>query len=324
MHPPARVRLGLVVLTVLIPALGQAQSADLGAARANLARETISALPTTSGAAAPTESGPGSTLGDVAPSSPGDMDLGEQLILSRIPRYQMFTVFADTSLYWTSNAALLDNANARSDMMWVSQLGFSVQPKLTENIFLEATVRQQVFQYNRYDFLNFNSFDAGGGLTGLFDVLGGLGTFLRFNYNRLVDPSDYTEISVENTLQAGINKPIPINRAQYAYAGANASWSLWTTPWVTRRHSYNLFAGYGARLARSLDAQVYYRLSLYDYTTMDRLDVAQTVGLGLTFNFSRWFSLNASTSAVWSRSTMEVFNYNVVNAGGGLSASVRF
>lgn len=298
-------------------------AAEVGAARADIARDTIQALP-----AAPGEMVPGSAadsvFGEVAPPSPGDQDLGEQLILSRPPRYQMFNVFGDTSLFWTSNAALLKNSLARSDMLWVSQGGVSVQPKLTENLFLEGTVRQQVFQYNRFQFLNFNSFDAGGGLSAIFSHFGGWGAYFRFNYNRLIDAVEFNEISVENTLQAGLNKPIAINRAQFAYVGANASWSLWTEPWIVRRHSYNLFGGYNVRLARALDAQVYYRLSLYDYVTVDRLDTVQTLGFGVTFNATKWLALNASSSFVWSRSSLSVFNYNVVNMGGGLSAAVRF
>ena len=43
-----------------------------------------------------------------APSSPGDPDLGEQVILKRREKVRPFTVSADVSGFYTTNAALTD------------------------------------------------------------------------------------------------------------------------------------------------------------------------------------------------------------------------
>jgi hypothetical protein len=61
---------------------------------------------------------------ETVPASPGDDDLGVQLILKKREQYRPFQVFGDVAGSYTSNAFLTENG-ARGDYFFVGQVGAS-------------------------------------------------------------------------------------------------------------------------------------------------------------------------------------------------------
>jgi hypothetical protein len=122
----------------------------------------------------------------IAPSSPGDADLGEQVLLKRQDKATPFSAFANLSGFYTNNAALT-NAARVDDFFFVGEVGVSYQPRFTAELLGEITVREADFRYARYDALDFESLNAGAGLTYTPHYLGGIALSARYNYNRLTD-----------------------------------------------------------------------------------------------------------------------------------------
>ncbi|GAB4246019.1 MAG: hypothetical protein OHK005_11700 [Candidatus Methylacidiphilales bacterium] len=259
---------------------------------------------------------------NIAPSSPGDDDLGLQQILSRRERYKAFTIFGDVSSYYTSNA-FLTKRNTLSDAYVVGQVGALWQPQIVGNLFGELSLRQQFFRYDEFDVLDFNAFNTGAGLFYLLSDFGDILVSLRYNYQRLSPRDSFAAFYENHSITPGAQKVFPFSRAHYAYVGWNSQISF-TDPNGPQRDEHSLFVGYSANLTRSLVAQAYYRLAYFDYSRGNREDLNQTLSGGLSYNFTDWLSLNGSVAGTFNHSNQPAFDYDSVSVGGGLSMRYRF
>lgn len=259
---------------------------------------------------------------EAAPSK-GDDDLGQQLILKEKAKFRPFNIFGSFDSYYTTNVALTKN-NQLDDAFYVGQVGASYTPRITDNLYGEVTVREQFFRYDQYGVLDFDSFNAGGGLSYILSNFYDIGLSGRFNFNRLTDAQQGQEFYKEYSLTFTQQKAFVLSRAHYVYVGALERVNM-SDPVVPQRNEYALFTGYQAKLTRNLDAGLYYRLSWFDYATGGRDDLNQNLSLGLTYNIMEWLSLNASTSFGFNNSNQPAFfNYDVINTGGGLSLNYKF
>lgn len=272
----------------------------------------------------------GRFMDGIAPSSPGDDDLGLQQILSRRDKYKAFTIFGDVSGFYTSNAFLTKN-NTQGDAYVVGQVGGVWQPQIVGNLFGEINLRQQFYRYDQFSILDFNSLNTGGGLSYLLQDFGEVLVSLKYNYNRL-SPGETTAAFYEShTITPGAQKIFSFSRAHFAYVGWNSAIQF-TDPYSSntapanaiQRDEHSLFAGYNVKLTRALTAQAYYRLSYYDYAFGGRDDLNQTASLGVSYNFTDWVALYASFSANFNNSNKSVFDYTSTTSGGGLSLRYRF
>jgi len=259
---------------------------------------------------------------EAVPSS-GDADLGQQLILKEKPKFRPFRVFGGFDSYYTTNVALA-KTDQLDDAFFVGQVGASYQPRITESLYGEVTVREQFFRYDEFGVLDFDSFNAGGGLSyilrNFYDIaLGG-----RFNFNRLTDEQQGQEFYKEYALTFTQQKAFVLSRAHYVYVGALQEVNM-TDPVIPQRNEYALFTGYQAKLTRNLEAGLYYRLSWFDYATQGRDDLNQNLSVSLSYKIMDWLSLDASTSFGFNNSNQPAFfNYDVINTGGGLSLNYKF
>ena len=266
-----------------------------------------------------TESG---TVGyETAPSSPGDADLGQQVLLRRQERAMPFSAFANVSGFYTNNAALT-NAAQVEDYFFVGEVGVSYQPRITQELVAEITVRQGVFRYAKYDVLDFESLNVGAGLTYAPQWLGGVALSARYNFNRLTDGDKHDEFFKNQTLTLAALRSFELSKAHYLFAGASAVFG-WSDPVAPQRDEYGVFAGYHLNLTRSLSTDLYYRVAYYDYLE-GRADWNQTVALSVKWDVTKWFNVSASVSGGFNNSNQDVFDYDVFNGGVALSGTITF
>lgn len=267
----------------------------------------------------------------VAPSSPGDADLGEQVILKRQQRATPWTFTLETSVNATSNIALSDN-NPKSDAFFLGQMALSYQRKLRENVLLEATVSQGVFRYDRFKAFDFDSLNAGLGGTW---YVKGLALSARYNYNRLTDGSRRREFFRQHSVTFGVQKTISLNSAVFTYFGGTARIN-WNEPLNTQRDEYALYVGGRAAITRSFTLDAFYRAALFAYNfpfatgalgsgqRKDRRDLNQTLSLAIRYQPKPWVSASVSTSFGLNHSNTSPFDYEVVNGGLTLGLLFRF
>lgn len=258
-----------------------------------------------------------------APPSPADADLGEQRLLVPDSRYKSLTLFANASEFYTSNAALT-NGGTQGDWFTALQFGGSWVPRIAGSLYGEVSVLQQLYRYAEYSNLSFNSLDVGGGLIYVFRDLGDLSVFARYNYNLLTDASSSNSIFYQQTIRLGLQKPFVFSRAHSATVAFNTDLNLDGWPDYALRNRFALLAGYQVNLTRRLQANVFYQIAYFPFLDVDRRDWNQILSAGLAYNFTPWFSVNASISASFNDSNENFFTYNVFNTGAGVSAVLRF
>lgn len=259
--------------------------------------------------------------GDEAPASPGDPDLGEQVILKRREKATPFRLSADVSGFYTSNAALTD-VRTVDDFYLVGQVGVTYQTRIANDLAGEITLRQAAFRYAELSDLDFESLNLGAGLTYIVRPLWGTAVSARYNYNRLTDGSEHQEFFKNQTLTLSLFKSFELSKAHYIYAGYSSIFG-WSDPVAPQRDEHGFFLGYRANLTRSVSTELFYRIAVFDYVG-GRDDLNQVVGLSVSYSPTKWLSLSTSASGGFNRSDREILDYRVFNAGLTIYASITF
>lgn len=258
-----------------------------------------------------------------ATPSPADQDLGEQRLLVPDTRYKPFTLFANASEFYTSNAALA-NGGGQGDWFTALQFGASWLPRIAGTLYGEVSATQQLYRYADLSGLSFNSLDVGGGLIYIFRNLGDLSAFARYNYNLLTNASASDLTFYQQTIRLGLQKPFVFSRAHSATVAVNTDLNLDGWPDYALRNRFALLAGYQANLTRYLQGSLFYQIAYFPFLDTSRRDWNQILSAGLACNFTPWFSINASVSASFNNSNENFYTYSVLNTGGGVSALIKF
>ncbi len=261
-------------------------------------------------------------VGEPAPDSPGDNDLGEQVILKRQEKPNPFTVFGEVSGFDTTNAALTKH-NEKNDGFLFSQVGFSYQPRINRDLSADFTIRQAVFRYATFSQLDFESLNIGTGLTYVDESLWNVAFSARYNFNLLTDAVSYKDFFEDHTLTLGALKTFSLSKAHFLYAGFSGVLG-WSIPSASERDEVGPYFGYHSALTRNLTLDLFYRIAWFHYNFGNREDLNQTLAAALQYNFTPWLSINASLSSGFNNSNHSQLDYTTLNSGGGLSVSYKF
>lgn len=291
-----------------------AQTVQTDAARADIARTQ---------AGFGSDISPGGEINGHAVPSPNDPDLGEQAILKRSESYQPFTVSVALPIYYTSNVALVKSGE-QDDFVEAPVVALSYQPRLTNTLYGFVLVREQLFYYDRFDGLNFGSFDAQAGLIYLVPAWHNLVLRGDFIYNRLTEKDSFDAFFSNYSIFVNAEMPFRLDRAQQMSLGVDANISVTADPEQPRRNDYEAYVGYTVNLTRYLSIDAVGRLVVRQYQLTDRADLSEVLSTGANFNFNRYFSASAISTLAANQSNQGMFNYKVANVGGLLSLSVKF
>src|SRR5207247_11357202 len=185
-------------------------SANDGAAQtANQAQLTREQAPS---AFPPTTPPSGAEGGNVV-SAPGDADLGQQQILKRVEGYQPFTISAGMPFYWTSNVALTRSAE-QSDFVVAPTFAAFYEPRISSTLYGLIDVRVQLFYYDRFDNLNFGSFDVEVGLRYLVPQWHNLLLRVDYDYNRLTEKNSFAAFFQNHAFIIDSSVPSQFDRPQ--------------------------------------------------------------------------------------------------------------
>jgi hypothetical protein len=247
---------------------------------------------------------------------------GVQQLLKEEERQRRFRAFADVSAFVTNNVALT-RTNTRSDSFLVATFGLEYRQALPHGFQLEASARVAGFRYNEFRQLDFDSIDAGAGLSYHTEKLGGLDLFTRYNFNQLIGADTDESFFTNHTVTFGVQKVVSFSNAHYVVMGISGQLGF-ADPKVSERSEWSAFAGYHLQATRRLETDLFYRYGYFVYSEGERRDHNHTVSLAVRYGFTEWFSASASGFATWNRSERSVFDYDAGNVGGGLTLSLQF
>ncbi len=213
-----------------------------------------------------------------APESPGDSDLGEQLLLQPVNSYRPLSVYASGNGHWTSNAALTES-DRLEDFFWRHNAGATFLPYLTGNLYGEISGTYGSYQYADNSNLDFDALDAGSGLVNIFPNLGNLSLSARYNYTRYSGSGE--ELFSDHSVELAAFKPIPLGLYHYFYFGWESDFSFDADPEYAKRHEHSITSGYHYSPAEKLSLEIYYRLAINDYESNARTDLNHTFGAAI-------------------------------------------
>ena len=317
---PNRALLPIVVLSLLPWAFQAARaqqfSAQTAAGQIERARLPNPTLPLAPGALASGEPAENSNSEDATwlPATSGDNDLGVQSLLSAPVRRNPWTLFANGGFVYTTNVALTPR-NPQGDEFFVGEGGAGYDFKLTPDLNLAASVRQQYFAYDTFDQLDFGSLNFGLGLTYTAHRLDDVILSAQLGFTRLTRRGIWdNEFFRDGSLDLGVQKLFTLGRAQLVSAGFDIGLNV-SVPHVAEREEFGLSTGYILQITRHLSVQAGGRAAYYLYAASGREDFNFAGSAGATYEIAPWCSVGASISGVVDRSDRQVFDYDVFNTG---------
>lgn len=264
---------------------------------------------------------------DAAPAPPGEVsakesDAGEQWLLKMRPERHLYSLSASASGQYTDNVALTRRGGIPERYL-IADAGGSARIPLASWLQGELDLRFSIFRYEEFRQLDFNSIDAGTGLSASISSLWGLSPFLRYNFTALFSDETGDTFFKNHTVTLGAQKIFSLAPAHYIWTGGAAAFGF-SDPAAARRNEYSLFAGYHLDATRALGLDLSYRIAWLQYVEGDRDDLNQSVSLGLRYRAADWLSASGSVSYTHNVSNSATFDYQAFNTGVGLSLSIRF
>jgi hypothetical protein len=252
-----------------------------------------------------------------------DDALGAQRFLKSQQSVRPFAAAAEIFGFKTNNVGLT-GTDMQSDEFLVGSVAFSYRTALGQRAAVDFTARASAFRYNEFRVLDFNSIDAGVGITWVPEKLGGVALLARYNFTELFSESDGDGFFKNHTITVGAQKNFVLSRAHYLFAGLSAQ-AGFADPAAAQRDEYSAYGGYHVDLTQHLEADLSYRYGFFHYREEgSRRDHNQSVTIALKYNVTDWFAVSATTFFGWNRSNRAVFDYDVVNGGVGLGVTARF
>jgi len=263
-----------------------------------------------------------------SPSTPGDSDLGDQVLLYEEPPYDPFQIGARFTIIHTNNV-LLSDLNPDDDRYAVYEGFFNFTPRITSRLYGNIGYSHQFYHYQERGNLNFDSQTVTAGLSAPMPELWNILLYANYSYNRLTyakgnpDGDALTEFYRSHAATAGILKSIPFSRAHYLYFGPSGRWAL-TDPFTVARDEYSFLFGYDVDFTRWLNANLAHTTNFFDYKSNDRDDINQVLTGTVTVSPWSWLDVSVFSSYGTNNSTNEALNYEFFNIGGRVQASYEF
>lgn len=259
-----------------------------------------------------------------AVSTPNDSDMGTQQIVKKQPAYMPFTATAGTPVYYTSNAALTPH-NVHADVITAPVVALYFEPRLANNLYAFADIREQIFYYGHYNNLDFGSLDVELGLSYTLPQLHNLLLRGEYDLNRLTfSDRVFDEFYTNHSLIFNAELPFPIGRNQQFAIGVDANISVAADFQSPRRNDYDAYIGYSLVLTREFSLSAAGRFVARDYHQNDRLDLSEIVSLTATYQLTPWWDVSAIGSFARNDSNHDAFDYTVGNVGGTMAFSLKF
>ncbi|MDX2081317.1 MAG: hypothetical protein SFU53_11085 [Terrimicrobiaceae bacterium] len=302
-------------LPLALAGCGVAVAADSGSAGpARVTRDTLSALNRFESF---------TPADEFAPTSPADPDLGEQLLLTKKQRYRPFSINANWSTTWTSNA-FYTPSNPSSDVLMSAGAELVALPHLGGNFFLEGTGSFRGYRYFRNPVLDFNSVDATAGVLKVFRELWDIGVYGRYEYSGLFNPRSGGELLHEHSLVVGARKMFQFSRAHALFVSAEADFTLGGEPEYALAHDFTFFAAHQVQWTRFVQTSFYYQMQALSFLEGGRADLRNNFGFSVNLQPLRWLTVYSTTWLGWNASTEAEYEFFVANLGGGVGASINF
>lgn len=289
---------------------------------------------------------------------PGEnADVGPQFLLKAMPRRQWVEASVDSQYYYTSNAFLTKETTPGSNtdtgvLVSTVQVAFAPTPFEVPGGQLAPRLGFRHQWYN-YGMDQTSAQDLPSGLNSLDFDAQTLFVDATYRFAQLWSASigldatrllgheppmvDYQEFYKELVPHIGIERVFPINDNVAVSLGYNnythvTSVDPFPSSNANNRMEHSFLLTYTQQIIPNLIAQPYYRFTYSDYEHFTnnniRTDMLHTLGLSVAYYFNNWASVRTFMSYDNNDSegnaTSDAFDYENINAGGGVNLTLRY
>lgn len=260
----------------------------------------------------------------IAPESPGDADLGEQVVFEDAARYDPLEISLRGLGLFTSNAGLTDG-DELDDFYTYSELSIRYIPQITDTVFGNFASSYGRYLYGDNSSLDFDTLETSAGLMAVLPELHKLVVWTNYNYTRLSDGDDgQDELLHDHSVEVGLYYPVPIGEKHFVFGSYLSAFSLAGNPENLRRHEHGFTLGYAFSPVEGVEISAYYQVFLYDFLEDGRQDLLHDLGLGLQRHVTRNIDVGLQVSYTLNDSNTSGGDYAVGELGGLLNVSIRF
>ncbi len=260
---------------------------------------------------------------DFAPESPGDDDIGQQLILKDAERERWLNAQVDTFSFWADNPANLSDGGDE-DVFWGSQISLGAQPRLAERLYLDAFISQQLYRYSENSFLDYEYLQASLGLIYMQPHLSDSIIFMQGQFGRTTSDNFGQGVLNSFSILGGIQKTVLFDRRNSLYVNLMGDWDVASDVDNLEHAEYIADVTYRFKIMRDLVLSASYRFTWFDYYNVDRSDGLNIAGVYLTYSPYKWMNIYAGGTFNFNDSNVSAFDYQSTNLGGGLGVQIRF
>lgn len=261
---------------------------------------------------------------DYAPLSPGDSDLGVQVLLDGDNQSSGtpidFTIGLD--LQYTDNAPSKPGNSQEGSALLSSYASLSWQPYLGMGWFADLGLTHEIYEYEDSGALDFqNTTPQIGLIRNLPGFEGGI-FYIRYELQRLtagsISDSDYSA----QRIRAGYSTALISNDAHELIGGISASCDIDANPDDLERNEYSLELMYNYRINHRWSASLIGQTSIWDFDQNGREDNVHILGASLNYDINQ--SAAISAGIYWSNNDTNLPFAGVASDSwqGGLSFSL--
>jgi hypothetical protein len=259
-----------------------------------------------------------------APVSPGDEDIGQQLILKRNEQTLPFTAWLDSSIYWTDNAANVHDREIE-DWFFAGGVNLAWQQHLGGRFYGDAYLGQHWYRYDELGDLDYESGEASLGALMVLPELGNSIFHVHYYYQRITQGIGDGAIYETHNARVGLQKTFLIDRSNSVNVAVMSSFAIATEPEELQRHEHSLQLGYNYKITRDWTISLSYRLAYYDYFNLQgREDWYHNFGAALTWQPCENFEASLGYYFTVNESNIEIFSYESQLAGPALAVRFKF
>jgi hypothetical protein len=209
------------------------------------------------------------------------------------------------------------------DFVFRGGLAIEYTPLITENLFLDTSLSQEFYRFDKLNQLDFDYTAADLGMIYVVQSLRDLQLFARYRFEYLQTGTFAGKLYSNHAAEFGAQQVHRFAPGQSVFGELKARLSLEASPDITEFDEYSVSLGYQWE-SDPFEVMVLYRFGYTDFGGIDRSDCNHALMVRGEYHFRDWLTFAADASFTSNDSDLNAFDYDTFGVGVGFSLQMSF
>ena len=209
------------------------------------------------------------------------------------------------------------------DFVYRAGLGVQYTPLITDNLFLDTSLTQEFYRFDKLNQLDFDYTAGDVGFIYVVQSLRDLELFTRYRYEHLESGTFDGKIYGMHSAELGAQQVYRFAPGQSVFGQLKARWALDASPDITGYDEYSFNIGYKWE-SEPFEVTALYRLAYSDFDDLDRADWNHVLMVRGEYHLRDWLTFGADASFTSNVSDLDAFDYDTWGVGVGFSLQMTF